>query len=288
LKLSWTSKDLAEGGLNRIKRLLSTISIGRSELPHEMTISIGQNIYNPNDQETRELIEEDRPYAGWAYVSAALNNHDADRLDSFEISLGMVGPSSQAENAQKIIHLWTSNGAPKGWDNQIKDEPGVVLSWQRFWRAVRKPIGEDVHFDFIPRAGVTLGNIMTYVNTGGVFRIGYNLPVDFGTSLIGPAGGTPAPTRTAGPMSNPSRQAGVSVFAGFDGRGIARNIFLDGNTWRDSHSVDKKFFVADLYAGISFIYHRVNLSYTHVLRTKEFERQEKNQVFGSLSITWAF
>jgi hypothetical protein len=73
-----------------------------------------------------------------------------------------------------------------------------------------------------------------------------------------------------------------------DGRAVGRNIFLDGNTWQDSHSVDKNHVVADMSSGVSLVYKRVKITYTHVYRTKEFTDQDKGQVFGSISFSAIF
>ena len=52
-------------------------------------------------------------------------------------------------------------------------------------------------------------------------------------------------------MNQFTRLIGAHLFASVDGPGIARNIFLGGNTVRDSHSVNKKPFVADAAVGIA-------------------------------------
>ena len=42
------------------------------------------------------------------------------------------------------------------------------------------------------------------------------------------------------------------TFLGYDARLMARNIFLDGNTWKDSHRVDKRPFVHDIALGAAY------------------------------------
>ena len=294
VKLSWISKDLEkysdERGLPGWARGIVEITPGldREGFLHNLAFSLGQNIYTPRDIAEEELIEDDRPYAGWTYLAGALHGKDFNLLTTLELSLGVVGPSSLAEESQKIFHEWLNDEEPQGWDNQLKDEPGLMLTWQRFWRVARNQVGGDFAYDVIPHAGITLGNVLTYANLGGEIRFGYNLAADFGTSLIRPGGGTSAPVGMGDPRIGSDADFGVTVFAGVDGRAVARNIFLDGNTWRDSHSVDKKYFVADLSSGISVVYKRLKLTYTHVYRTKEFDGQEEGQFFGSVSIAVTF
>ena len=86
----------------------------------------------------------------------------------------------------------------------------------------------------------------------------------------------------------PFHRFGIHLFLAVDGSAIARNILLDGNTFRESHSVNKKPFVADLIGGIGMIIHRVKITYSYVYRTKEFETQKEAQEFGAIAASFTF
>ena len=81
---------------------------------------------------------------------------------------------------------------------------------------------------------------------------------------------------------------GWYVFGGVGGHVVGRDIFLDGNTWRDSRSVDKRTFVADFEVGAAVFWQNVRLSYTQIWRTKEFDGQRENFTFGSVSLAFSF
>ncbi len=89
-------------------------------------------------------------------------------------------------------------------------------------------------------------------------------------------------------FDTPDREISWSLFAGFNGRAMARNIFLDGNTFRDSHSVDKKILVGDANIGATIGFDDYRLSYTLNYRTKEFRKQDDPSIFGSLTLTMRF
>jgi hypothetical protein len=74
------------------------------------------------------------------------------------------------------------------------------------------------------------------------------------------------------------------LFAGGEGRAVARNIFLDGNTFRDSHSIDKNEFIAEFQSGLAASYGRTRLVFTTVLRSPEVEGDDKWNLFGSLTL----
>jgi hypothetical protein len=293
-RLTWLSPDLTEydedtrlprWGLPLIRRLPL---IHRPGFQRNIGLSLGQNIYTPDDISREDLIKDDRPYAGWSYFSFTFHVKNPAQLDVFEITLGVVGPASYAEETQKVVHRWLQDEEPKGWDNQLRNEPGLILSWQRHWRLIKLGIGDGFGLDFIPRIGGSAGNVSTFGDIGAELRLGYNVPVDFGTSLIRPGSGISAPAGESDPRLRRRGNFGFHIFGDVEGRALARNIFLDGNTWKTSHSVDKKPFVADLSAGFAVLYKRFKLSYSHVYRSKEFDGQDKAQIFGSVALAITF
>jgi hypothetical protein len=76
-----------------------------------------------------------------------------------------------------------------------------------------------------------------------------------------------------------------------DARVVGHNIFLDGNTFRDSASVDRRVFVYDVTGGVSLRIAPLRISITHVQRSPEFDTPLGNsgqQRFQSLNISWEF
>jgi hypothetical protein len=69
---------------------------------------------------------------------------------------------------------------------------------------------------------------------------------------------------------------------------VAHDIFLDGNTWKDSHSVDREPFVADLQAGLALLFDRFRLTYTHVFVSPEFRQQSQWDQYGAITLSFNF
>jgi len=253
------------------------------EFSHKAEFSFGQSMYTPGDINRSDLITDDRPYAGWSYVGLAYHRlaRFADRLDfldSVEIQIGMVGPLSLAEETQTLVHELRGIGTAEGWDHQLNNEPGLVVAFERKWL-----LSQETSFPLATNAiihvGGALGNISTYFNTGLEVRCGLNLPGNFGVSLIRPAGST---------HFSPAKDLSIYLFAAVNGKYVLRDIFLDGNTFTDSHSVDKKDFVADLAGGLTIAYKNLMLTYTHVSRTREFIGQDKSHDFGSMTLSFFY
>ena len=72
--------------------------------------------------------------------------------------------------------------------------------------------------------------------------------------------------------------------------GVARDVFLDGSTFRDrSPHVTKKGFLGELQAGAAIMFRGVRISYTHTWQTEQFDRQKSGLFnFGSLAVSARF
>jgi len=91
--------------------------------------------------------------------------------------------------------------------------------------------------DAIAHYGASLGNVRTYLNTGLTLRIGSLVPNDFGTSPIRPGGDSNAPLESN--VTHRFSEGGLHAFISADARVVARDIFLDGNTFTDSPASKK-------------------------------------------------
>jgi hypothetical protein len=69
---------------------------------------------------------------------------------------------------------------------------------------------------------------------------------------------------------------------------MARNIFLDGNSFTESRDVKKRPLVGDLQYGAAIAWRNIRLSYTHVLRTREYDGQDGDDAFGAISLSARF
>ncbi len=244
--------------------------------------AIGQNMYTPNDISDKNPPLDERPYAGWLYGAVGIVVETGEKqLDQFQLQFGVVGPASLAEQTQKFVHEIVHSPEPQGWDTQLKNEPGLVLTYQRSWRAVVSTEINGFSIDATPHIGGALGNIYTYANAGATLRFGWNLPNDYGPPRIQP--GLPGSG-----FFEQKDDLGLYFFAGHDARAVAQNIFLDGNTWTDSRSVDKEPFVADAQVGVALTVKSARLAFTHVFRSREYKGQSSRDEFGAVSLSFPF
>lgn len=297
MRASWVSPDLHDyledpalpGWIRSINERLTFFHEARTGLQRNLAFSLGQTLFTPQDLTREDVIEDDRPYAGWLFVSMGYQTRNRNQLDTLEASFGIVGPAALGEELQNVMHDLRGFDRFEGWDNQLENEPGILFLWEH-----KRKLEYEYHensrfgFDLIGHAGIALGNVRTYLNAGAEFRVGWAIPDDFGTSALRPGGDNSTPAVIWDPRIAADRKWGFHFFLSFDSRLVGRNIFLDGNTFRESHSVDKKLVVTDGAVGVSFIYGGVKISYAQIYRSKEFTQQNSFNSYGSLAISYTF
>ncbi len=241
----------------------------------------GQSLFSPSDITIENPPLNERPYAGWLYGGIGLGISSGRQLDLFSISVGIVGPDALGEEAQSSVHELVGADEPQGWDTQLKNELGILVTYQQLWRGTETSTYSGRQMDLSPHMGIVLGNVFSYVNTGFTVRYGNRLPDDYGPPRIQP--GLPGT-----PVYVHSGDFSWYLFAGLETRVVARNIFLDGNLIQDSRSVEKEILVGDLQFGVVFDWTDFRLSYAHVIRSREFEAQEEVDQYGGIGLTYRF
>lgn len=285
-QFAWLSADLDEWSYTGWRRAFvrALPFVHRPGGLRNAGVAFGQNIYTPQDQEAYEPDPRDRPYAGWSYLEFSFLSRTEHLADVVAVQIGFVGRHSYAQDLQEVIHEWLNDSQANGWSHQLSDEFGLNLAYERKWRLFARAHDRLLGVDLVPHAGVTVGNVQTFANVGATLRLGFNLPSDFAVPVIRPGGGGTAPLddhdpRVAGRWS-------FFVFGAGDGRAVARDLFLDGNTFASGPRVDRRRFVADLSYGAGVVAGKWQLTYTHVSRTREFETQRfPRNHFGSLAIS---
>jgi len=292
LRLSALSPALAEPWVNGIYDFIGTVpTVFAPGGTRRVAFMAGQSIFTPKNLDIRPPDARDRPYAGWLYGGISLlQESGGNQLENLEIELGVVGPGALGKQTQNDFHQFIGIHQAQGWSSQIQHEVGGVLSYERAWR-IPLPFlswldnGSENGVDVVPQLGGSGGNVFTYGEAGGMLRIGRHLEADYGPVRIRPAlSGTD--------YFNPAAlddEWGFYVFAGVQGRVVARNIFLDGNDFRQSNNVTHKTLVADLQTGASIFWSsHFRADFTVMRRTREFIAQAHPDVVGTAAVafTW--
>lgn len=244
---------------------------------------LAQKIFTPDDTEATALVSDERPYAGYLYAGVSLisqiySSDNVDHGNMAEFTLGVVGPSAMSEQSQKNFHNLVGIDSPNGWDNQLEDEAALGVSYTRFWRLVQ-PMNGGLETGVNPHMTLTLGNVYTYGAGGVMFRLGERLKSDWSPPTIGPGFPGVSYFRSRGASS-------WYFYMGFESRLVGRNLFLDGNTFKESHSVDKETLVGDMQFGFVYTLDNWRIAFSNMIRTREYVTQQDNMHYGAVNISY--
>ncbi|MCW8955947.1 MAG: lipid A deacylase LpxR family protein, partial [Gammaproteobacteria bacterium] len=84
------------------------------------------------------------------------------------------------------------------------------------------------------------------------------------------------------------RYQGFYALLGATARLTLRNIFLDGNTYRDSPSVEKELLNAGVFYGIGYVTPKWNISANWIRESDRFKTQKEGLNYGSVSFTYRY
>lgn len=240
----------------------------------------GQNIYTPRLIGVTQPQPFDRPWAGWTYLGTVLQTVGERELHTIEFDVGMIGAASLAGDTQTRIHDLAGAPEPRGWSNQLRNEPAFLIAYLH-----KQRYGTD-RLDFLPHAGVTLGTVQTLARAGGMVRLGRNM-TGFGPDRIDPGAALLQNARRASDQARAHWE--YYAFAGADLRYVVHNVFLDGSLFRGGPGVARLDTVYDLSAGLSVRWGTFRLTLSRIHRSDEFSTplgRQGRQTFYSLNLGW--
>lgn len=229
--------------------------------------SLGQEIYTPKDRAAEVPDPRDHPYAGYLYASLGDVSYDDDFAIFREIQLGVTGEWSLADRIQKEYHRLLDEIRPAGWDTQIHNRVVAQATGEMRKRFMLDGTcgNESPGADMILHCSGNFGNLRGIVSAGTEFRLGWNLPKDFGMMNL---------RQSASAVLDP--QVSRSIYAYLDAQAdvVAWDKTLTGNNGRGA-DINAYPLVGQFSVGICFIYDRFMLSAFQSFRTKDFSSQDQ-------------
>lgn len=280
MRLAWLSGTQSQNDI--VKYIAHNVFGADDDAVLRRGVAIGQSIFTPTDIEATVNIPDQHPYAGWLYGEYSAVMAQRNIIDQMSLQVGMVGPSAGGEFAQNEFHSLIGIEGAKGWENQLEDELGIVLSYERKARRLARIGSTDFGADLTPNYGISLGNVYTQARAGLTLRIGQDLSNDYGPPRVRPSLGG------AGYFV-PDDAFSWYFFGGVEGRAVAHNIFMDGSLINeDVVDLSRRDFVTDYQGGLVVQVFGVQAALTLVERSKEYDEQEEPQRFGAFSLSRKF
>jgi hypothetical protein len=233
----------------------------------------GQNIYTPDHaDEPAKRSPEDMVFAGWLYTGLFAQRATDDVLDHVELNIGVIGPSSRAEQTQQCIHDLFGSDETIGWDTQLDDEFAADVTYTRQQRITQGFLAPTPTTDFIGEYGFTAGLVHRHVQAGLTFRYGFNLARTFGPARLSQPDGISL-------LRREFEKSGY-LFVRGAAKAVEHNRFLTG--------LDEEPLVGELQAGVVLRYKKLDIGYAQTFFTREFEEQSGKDSIGAITLSWQF
>jgi len=227
------------------KPLAALILPHHAGLYYRETWSIAQNMQTPNDDDQNNVILDDFPYMGmigWSNTYSAFNNHE---LTAFQILVGAVGRVALAERTQATAHRISGASRPKGWGNQLDNEPIINLYAMKKLKLYNQHL-----FDASVDLDAALGNFFSFAETALEFRLGHR-PDGFAPMFIPMGHGIDTDARL-------SRAGQTYFYSSLIVRGTGflfampreGNLLRRNNEWTRDNVLNPRDFVGQLVFGV--------------------------------------
>ncbi|MCW4627873.1 MULTISPECIES: lipid A deacylase LpxR family protein [Marinomonas] len=238
----------------------------------------GQTLTTPYDIEVEVPAEGTFPYSALLSFTNTYIAVMPDYADRVATTIGLVGPLAMGEQTQKAVHRVISAKNPRGWDTQLENEVVFELSRGRTWRSW---VSDSGHTDLLTGAAMSVGTLRSSVSSGFMLRYGRSLDDSFSTVLL-------VDSRTSNPIAV---SKGWFVFAGVELGYTFNQIFTDGNTFRDSRSIDYDHNNNMFTSGVTYSWGDSALSFAinspFSFSSDEHDREmDKYTRYGTLTFAW--
>ncbi len=241
---------------------------------------LGQTMNTPSDISIVVPNERELPYSTLLSLTNSYVTVKTTYADRSSTSLGVVGPTAFGKETQKHVHKLLGSDEPQGWDSQLKNEFVFQFSRARTWRLWAN---NSDRFDLLVSTELNVGTIQSSVDTNITIRLGKDLISSYATILFNSS-------RTTNPSAVNN---GWYFYTGINGGYIFNQIFTDGNTYRNSRSIDYQKEYIGATAGLSYSWASLSLTFavndTNIIQRGRREKTLENLTrFGTLSLAYKF
>jgi len=235
--------------------------------------SLGQAMVTPEDITKAIPDPADAPYAGLLFWRSTYVVVKDDFADNVATLVGIVGPSSGAEEVQKFVHELVDAKEPQGWKYQLEDE----FIWQLQRTAVWRFSTEDSSpFDAVLLGDIAVGNLESHAGAGIFLRAGSGLARSYSTmSFLGSRVSTPVAV-----------SEGWYVYLGGTGKYVHNQILVDGNDFSASASDNLEHYQYSLMSGITYAWKRASICLSYQSDTEPNKSQTARKEFGAITLAW--
>ncbi|MDU7693675.1 MAG: lipid A deacylase LpxR family protein [Helicobacter sp.] len=222
----------------------------------------------------------DYPYSGAILLHAGISNRTESSHETLRFSVGIIGSGALGGEVQNGVHKLLPNSQLKfsGWDTQIETELLLNVHYEYLKKFTLLKQG-DFSIDYLGGPKISLGNAQTLFGTTQMLRAGINLDSDYGIENL-----------KQNSFGSKIFSEDLSLYAFFNSRYmyVARNIFIEGNSFNPKHFLSLNRFVITPTIGFNASYRFMRFYYAWTFVPREFQEQRKFGNYGSIGLDLSF
>jgi len=243
-------------------------------------ITVGQQIWTPEDFFSAEEGDNDRPYTGLLFIKANIFEFSAESANKYSLMLGAVGPDAFGEESQKSVHSLIGSKKPMGWDRQIDNQTVFNFSYEGQRLLTRVAGWLDKDYDAGLSGRINLGNYQSEIALGSTLRWGSSLQQSFAS-----VGTMPGHYIDASVLSK--SKSGQFYYLALEARYRFQDITIDGARPKHLFDVHTKHWQATISSGAVYYQASWGMALSIITSTPDYEEDlRKYNSTASIEMFW--
>ncbi|QFU23050.1 lipid A deacylase LpxR family protein [Shewanella eurypsychrophilus] len=243
-------------------------------------LEFSQQMWTPTNIEVTDEIKNDRPYSGLISLNTYIREYSEESTTKYGLMLGIVGPSSHAEQSQKYIHQMIDSPKPMGWENQMEDKFVYGLEFESQKALLRRSAFGYYDYEVSMLNRVKVSNFQSEVAFGSTLRWGSQLHESFGSVGNKPGG-------LIDPSAFSNSKSGFFAYLALEGRYRFNDYTIDGARPEHVYNINVENWQSTGSTGVVYYQSTWGVALSYAVSTPNFKEDVINHnAFGSLELFW--
>ncbi len=255
-------------------------SLDSSNIKKIWSANFGQELYNAQSGQIKNIANVDRPFAGYLYGGGSFQwlkpNENSIKV---ELQIGVVGPSALGEETQTFLHKTVGFYEISGWQFQVNDEIGVNAKVNLHYLLLRN---KTKNLDLSVPVNLSLGNTFSGVNAGILFRTGDLNPFYHSVATE---------SNIANKIEDGLNEREFYFFLKPSLTYVAYDATIEGGLFvRDKGPVtfNANPFVFAQQIGAAYANNRWTFDFSVIFKSKQLQEAKRSEQYGSVAIYYRF
>ncbi|WP_440874490.1 lipid A-modifier LpxR family protein [Thalassotalea sp. PLHSN55] len=166
--------------LNLISQFQQVLTFEQEAEHAQISATLSQRIFTPEDFENPQVQIYDRPYAGYVELQSYYGQFSPSRSQKNWLAIGYIGQDSGGQYVHETVHDMIGSPAPMGWHYQIEEQVTAQFAYQADYLIFREAFNANKEWELSTYSYSQIGNYKSETNLGLILRSSRQLADSFG------------------------------------------------------------------------------------------------------------